>query len=828
MRTHGTHTFGLTRTARHGLVALFSVMVLASMVLLPASAAAATPQATNALVHLRQVMDQYTDFAVYTDKYAVSNHFEPSGWMGDTADVSFSDAETSTFHSGGNALRITYTPTGWQGWAGIYWQHPINNWGQLQAAGYNLSGVTSLKFWARGAHGGETAEFKVGGMSGTYPDSLQPARSTGVLTLGSAWQQYTIDLTGANLSYVIGGFVWVTNRNQNPTGATIYVDDITFSGYANKLRLLESYVSLQNWVPPRPMDNYRNFYVYLDKDAPANGFTLTPARNGYYDTGWMGDYSDISVDSGNTTSPHGGTSAYRVTYSAAASQGQQWAGIYWQAPAYDWGDRTGGYNLTGAARLAFWAKGAVGGEKVQFLLGGITGRFNDSLQPPRSSGVVTLTPTWQRYTIDLTGANLTRISGGFAWTATKADNPSGATFYLDDIRYENAASPAGDTFLPPPFNTDSYAMLTAHTYDTSLALLAFLASGTPEDAARARLLADSLIFAQQHDEIADGRLRNVYYADDLAANDAYGGVARHNYDLYGNGITAGNDAWAMLALMNYYQRYGGSSYLNAASQIGMWIVNNTYSTTGAGGYTGGIQGWEPQPQVNTYKSTEHNLDIYVAFMKLYQSTGNIVWRQRAMHAKNFLTAMWNNTAGFFYTGTQPDGVTINSAVLPLDVNTWGFLALGEVSKYGRGLTYARNNHYAIDASSGTTFEGFDFNTDRDGVWWEGTGQMVSALWTQYYFSTGTLQSWSYSNATKFRDQLRNAQLLAPRANGKGMVAASRDGLTTGFDLPAGGPWYYYNRLHVGASAWFVFSELQYNPFWGIPLNTAIPYQGQYQ
>jgi hypothetical protein len=277
-------------------------------------------------------------------------------------------------------------------------------------------------------------------------------------------------------------------------------------------------------------------------------------------------------------------------------------------------------------------------------------------------------------------------------------------------------------------------------------------------------------------------------------------------------------------LLNYYQKYGGSQYLSAALEMGNWIVNNTYSTTGAGGYTGGVQGWEPTPDILTYKSTEHNIDVYVAFMKLYEATGNPVWRQRAMHAKNFVAAMWNDTDDFFYTGTHADGVTISTDARPLDVNTWGLLALGKVGKYGRGLTYADANHYASESIAGILFEGFDFNTDKDGVWWEGTGQMVTALWTQYYFSSGSTQTWAYNKAIKFRDELREAQASAPRTNKQGIVATIHDQVTTGFDLPTGGPWYYFNRLHVGATAWFIFSELQWNPFWGIPTNQPIPYQ----
>jgi hypothetical protein len=73
------------------------------------------------------------------------------------------------------------------------------------------------------------AEFKVGGISGTYKDSVHPAVSSGVIVLSDTWEKYNIDLTGKDLSHVIGGFCWVTNRNQNPNGCTIYLDDAIYT-----------------------------------------------------------------------------------------------------------------------------------------------------------------------------------------------------------------------------------------------------------------------------------------------------------------------------------------------------------------------------------------------------------------------------------------------------------------------------------------------------------------------------------------------------------------------------------------------------------------------
>jgi hypothetical protein len=72
------------------------------------------------------VSDEY--FTVYTDKEAGGNNrFNPSGWMGDTQDITFDDGCTINPNGGSSCIKITYTPTGSQGWAGIYWLSRENN-----------------------------------------------------------------------------------------------------------------------------------------------------------------------------------------------------------------------------------------------------------------------------------------------------------------------------------------------------------------------------------------------------------------------------------------------------------------------------------------------------------------------------------------------------------------------------------------------------------------------------------------------------------------------------------------------------------------------------
>ncbi|HVO33385.1 MAG TPA: hypothetical protein VMU17_05665 [Elusimicrobiota bacterium] len=168
------------------------------------------------------------------------------------------------------------------------------------------------------------------------------------------------------------------------------------------------------------------FYVYSDKGARVNHFIPS---------GWMGDYGDIKIDDGNTNDPADGKTCIKITYSGKATQGANWAGIFWQHPANNWGDKPGGFDLSSMKRLTFWARGEEGGEKVaEFKVGGITGEHGDS--DSASIGPVTLTKEWKKYTIDLADKNLSHIVGGFCWSASRDDNPNGFVIYLDEIRYE--------------------------------------------------------------------------------------------------------------------------------------------------------------------------------------------------------------------------------------------------------------------------------------------------------------------------------------------------------------------------------------------------------
>jgi hypothetical protein len=363
-------------------------------------------------------------------------------------------------------------------------------------------------------------------------------------------------------------------------------------------------------------------------------------------------------------------------------------------------------------------------------------------------------------------------------------------------------------------------------------LMAFLALG---DHARAKVIADAFVEAQQSDRYTnDGSLRNAYQGGDLftapgwvangktksARLPGYMGVDANSTpqwleDCYADSRDTGNMAWAMLSLLAYHEEVFGSqqesSYISAAKRLGDWVATNCSDSTGIGGFTGGYFGWEGYELKRTYKATEHNIDLYAAFQRLNQLTGEKIWQERADSAKRFVISMWDTNECKFWTGTTTNGITINKSAVPLDIQAWALLALRDGCKpYVKSLEYAENN---VRNGGGYDFSKIpkflpDGTTDADdnGVWYEGTSHMAAAyrLLGQYTDEPDI----SARRATELVAFLRTKQ------NTDGSLPACDRNIWTGFDLPDGsGKWYYFNRKHIGATAWLVFAETGTNPFW---------------
>jgi len=153
-----------------------------------------------------------------------------------------------------------------------------------------------------------------------------------------------------------------------------------------------------------------------------------------------------------------------------------------------------------------------------------------------------------------------------------------------------------------------------------------------------------------------------------------------------------NLAWTMIALLNYYKKMGGNEYLSASIKLGEWIEREEKDARFAGGYISGYKGWEPDPQKLLWKSTVHNIDLYVAFKLLYEITKDTKWNERALHARTFVNveAMLNDADEYFWTAVLEDGCAISLSNIPPDIQAWADIAL---DSYASALVWAENNCY---------------------------------------------------------------------------------------------------------------------------------------
>ena len=597
------------------------------------------------------------------------------------------------------------------------------------------------------------------------------------------------------------------------------------------------------------MDQYHNrFVVYEDVSSAGNHFhAYAKIPSGV---------APVAVNGSWTDRPHSGATAIRAQFTANTGNGD-FGGFYFQngiltgtAPVPNFGDTpNAGVNLTGATSLTFWARGEVGGERLDFFVAGV-GRNSLTGQPtnpypdssprrPAQGTLYTLTTAWQRFEIPLTGADLSYVLGGFGWVASQTLNPTGAVFYLDDIQFELSPSVAATRLEQPrflasfttlprqsdPFDSNKlddidFALRnTAFTYDNALALLAFLAEGSADSVRRARLIGDAFVYAAANDRffndnracgsaaVPDGRngarLRTAYAAGDIRLPDGwipngrsgtvpapgfYVDATQTFYEVEQTALDTGNNAWAMLALLALHERTGSATYLDMACRLGQFVSTFKGQTGAYQGFLGGTTSPESAaPTARTYASTEHNLDLFAAFSKLVRLAPSPQWQPLADHARTFVEVMWDPARECFLTGTK-DPNTRNADVLPLDVQTWGVQAIPNLlAARPTVLRCVDANHFV--AADGTN--GYDFNDDRDGVWFEGTGQMAVSL------AIGGRAA----DAARVRRELQRVQ---PAAGGH--MAASRDGVTTGFDFR------YFQRAHIAAAAWNVFAQLAFNPF----------------
>ncbi len=335
----------------------------------------------------------------------------------------------------------------------------------------------------------------------------------------------------------------------------------------------------------------------------------------------------------------------------------------------------------------------------------------------------------------------------------------------------------------------------AFSYDNALAVMALVACATP---AQANRIGNALRLAARPS--VDGkpqRLRNAYRAGAVDGTPLPNGwwnesEKRWVEDAYQLGTATGNVAWVALALMALHEIDDSPIWRDGAEQLADWADRNARDNGEAGGYRGGVHGFDIAPQVLGWKSTEHNADLAALFAVLIDNGGRARWGGSLTHARRFLDAQWNAADGHFLTGTLPDGVTPNRSTSGLDAQLWPQLLGNAPREWRRAIAYVERAH-GVDG-------GVDFNNDRDGLWVEGTAQAALV----------------YRVDGRDADARRLLATIAGQRSAGGYLYATRElrvstGLAIGPDSTTD-DFHYYRHPHLGATAWAILAATGWNPF----------------
>ncbi|KUO17288.1 Tat pathway signal sequence domain protein [Streptomyces dysideae] len=378
---------------------------------------------------------------------------------------------------------------------------------------------------------------------------------------------------------------------------------------------------------------------------------------------------------------------------------------------------------------------------------------------------------------------------------------------------------------------------TAFTYDNALTVLAHLAGRTRDGRARAVVLGDALLYAQEHDPVHDdGRLRQAYnvgpyvFYDGSRQPDGFvraDGTANVGTQFGFTGTAVGDMAWAGIALSALARRTGEPRFLAGAVRIAEWIERTGRTEEPLGGYKFGVNGADEKLP---FTSTEHNTDLVCLFGRLARLTGDRVWLERRARARDFVLRMWEPDGGFFYTGTN-DGVTVNTSPVPEDTQTWTRLAL-DSRTHARSLDWAAAELAVLDHAGrpnstvpeGQSYEGVTFSSasllanedapiadsqpkpDRNGVWFEGTAHLALALRNRHARGDEARARRLIASIERAQDLLGAGQTVGGTTlpERSGVVSASSP-LDTGFGFG------YYPYRHTGATAWYLLAATRTNP-----------------
>jgi hypothetical protein len=758
------------------IISVFSAFYFAGII----SQAQSISGIDSAYLHLNQQYEQYHSVSyIYNDDNSGGNIFIPSVWEGIINQISINQEYTSPPVFGRSSTKFVMNPDSL--FSAVKYVYPEDNHGEYP--GKNLLGATKVLFKAKGAG---VAEFMIGGTNRRpfYHDTLQhtdgvDVRSTGYINLDSAWHDYSIDLN----------------------------------------------------------DNV--FWVYKDSTQGANN---RYPKQAYMDQWWYFTFN-YGGDDGT------GNTCMKIHW---LGDNTNYGGVFLFPPEGNW-TGTQGYDLSGITKIRFKAKITQPG-KVKFLFG-ING---DSFIKQEKTISLTTDWTWYEWIVPA-GLNYSKVVGGFGFyfggnelktpkfsttfvdsvnyegvylandytnvicgfkvSANHDVNPNGATIFVDEVLYDKNRTEQSRFCQSYISGSDTIIDRTmknkADVYDNALTLIAdltrFFELGDSTIFLDAKRIGDAFVYAMNHDRhFMDSRLRNSYMCGDLQHwNETarlpgwWDSNVQFWFEDSGSISTyTSNIAWAAISLIWLYQATAETSYLNGAKTLANWCLLNTQTVAG---FTGGFEGSDNNQQKILTKSTLDNINLYAMFAALDSLSPSAEYHNAMQNAANFVYSMWNPDEKYFHTGTYEDG-NINTSNPNLGAQACYILAFKDWSSdYTKGITWANQACWHPGYLSPNYLQrlnGFDYNTDKDGIWMEGSAQ--AALANKMIGRSGR---WDTTITSLDYVQTHHKYPARYNFNNKGIVAADHNNLSTGWNF------YYHNRLSIGATCWYVFAKSVINPYY---------------
>lgn len=330
----------------------------------------------------------------------------------------------------------------------------------------------------------------------------------------------------------------------------------------------------------------------------------------------------------------------------------------------------------------------------------------------------------------------------------------------------------------------------AFLYDQALAILVYcaLAQNDSTTADRYHVNAEQIMRTLGRYQNADGSFPFAWIHKDERIRP----INRARY--------TGANAWLLMAMNRFEEQFGDSiTFRGSATRLGNWIMGQLdFPEKTRWAVKGGLNADDQQL---TFRSVEHNLDVYAALAYFGYLTGEIKYQCAALFIRYWLNAYgWDDGTGHFMRGE-------NDPVATMDVNPWGVLALGIRGEGDRDLmrgldwalmncrtTHAWEGHWDPHPQLTGTVDGFDFNDDCDVVWVEGTESMALAL---HLAGQDSLAQYFHYQMARLFYPTNDGGL--PYATNAGTIAADDPDRSTTYPS-------------VAATAWFIFKEFNYNPF----------------